>query len=209
MYDLRPDSDETLRLLTQVDGGERDAIERLLARYRPWMRWLVQLRLDTQLQPRLDASDVVQDAQLESYRRLPDYLQRRPMPFRLWLRKLVGERLRMAERQHLEADRRAVGREAAVVREASGKPLSLPGTDPTPSQQFVRQELAGQVRQALGRLPEADCEVILMRTYEDLAYAEIAYLLGIEEAAARKRFGRALVRLHAALRAEGMHEGDS
>ena len=43
---------------------------------------MVELRLDDKLRQRMDASDVVQDAQLEAYRRLEEYLERRPMSFR-------------------------------------------------------------------------------------------------------------------------------
>jgi hypothetical protein len=46
---------------------------------------------DPRLRPRVDPSDVVQEAQLDAFRRLADYLQRRPVPFRLWLRKPVGD----------------------------------------------------------------------------------------------------------------------
>jgi DNA-directed RNA polymerase specialized sigma24 family protein len=45
-----------------------------------------------------------------------------------------------------------------------------------------------------------------MRTYERLSYEEIAGLLEIEPAAARKRHGRALVRLHRVLSAAGVTE---
>src|SRR3712207_8250455 len=43
----------------------------------------------------------------------------------------------------------------------------------------------------------ADREVLLMRSYEGLSYQEIGCLLDIDVAAARKRHGRALLRLHA------------
>jgi DNA-directed RNA polymerase specialized sigma24 family protein len=38
-----------------------------------------------------------------------------------------------------------------------------------------------------------------MRNFEDLSYDDIARLLELEPAAARKRHGRALLRLHQAL----------
>ena len=38
----------------------------------------------------------------------------RPMPFRLWLRKTAYERLLMIQRHHVDAQRRAVGREVAL-----------------------------------------------------------------------------------------------
>src|SRR5258707_9626909 len=122
MAQVKPDSDETLRLLERIQAGEREAFEELFARHRPYLRQLVGLRVDRRLRGRVDPSDVVQETQLEAFRQLPSFLQRQPMPFRLWLRKTAQERLRMLERRHLEASKRAVGRE-------------LPLPDPSSAQQ--------------------------------------------------------------------------
>jgi DNA-directed RNA polymerase specialized sigma24 family protein len=45
-----------------------------------------------------------------------------------------------------------------------------------------------------------------MRHAEELPYEEIAYLLEIEPAAARKRYGRALIRLQKVLSDHGLLE---
>ena len=99
------DSKETRDLLQRASEGDGDACERLLARHRPELHAFVELRLDARLRTRLDASDVVQEAQLEALRRFPDYVKRRPMPFRHWLRKTAYERLLMLRRRHLNAAR--------------------------------------------------------------------------------------------------------
>src|SRR2546425_7738206 len=73
------DSAETRRLLEQVRSGDERAFERLFARHRPYIRRVVALRLDPELRRRVDPSDVIQETQLEAFRRLDDYLKRRPM----------------------------------------------------------------------------------------------------------------------------------
>jgi RNA polymerase sigma-70 factor, ECF subfamily len=115
---------------------------------------------------------VVQETQLEAFRRLPDYLRRRPMPFRLWLRKTAQERLLMAQRQHL-AGRRSPAREVALP-EGSSLALArqLADAGSTPSRQLGRRELVLRVRQALAELREADREVLLMRNLEQLSNAD-------------------------------------
>src|SRR5436190_5237875 len=120
MAPAKPDSEATCRLLERIEKGDRVAFEELFARHRQLLRRLVEIRLDTRLRTRVDPSDVVQDAHLEAFRRLPDFLERKPMPFRLWLQKTAHERMRMVERQHLEASRRAVSRERAPGQTASG-----------------------------------------------------------------------------------------
>jgi DNA-directed RNA polymerase specialized sigma24 family protein len=51
-----------------------------------------------------------------------------------------------------------------------------------------------------------DREVLFMRNFEELPYEEIADILAIDAAAARKRHGRALVRFHELLIAHGITE---
>ena len=200
MPSAEPDSQETEGLLEQAAAGDSLARERLLKRHRPRLREFVEVHLDPALRARLDASDVVQEAQLEVARRLPDFLQRRPMPFRLWLRKTAYERLLMLRRRHHGAARRSVGREVALPdRSSLALAQQLLAPHSSPSRQADRQEQARRVQEALARLAEADREVLLMRHYEDLPYEDIGCILGIEPAAARKRAGRALVRLHALL----------
>jgi RNA polymerase sigma-70 factor, ECF subfamily len=201
MHQIAPDPSETQRLLRQARAGDDQAVEELLALHRPYLRQLVDLRLDPRLRPRMDASDVVQEAQMEAARRLHGYLLEPAMPFRLWLRRLAYDRLLMLRRFHVEAAQRSVTREVALPDRSS---LLLAGS--TPSQQLDRQELAARVRRAVARLPEADREVLLMRTFEELSYEEVAFLLGVDPVAARKRHGRALLRLHKVLCEDGLTE---
>jgi RNA polymerase sigma-70 factor (subfamily 1) len=150
---------------------------------------------------------VVQDAQLEAVRRLPAFLEQQPMPFRLWLRQLACDRVVMLRRHHLGAARRAAGRQVKLPERSS---LALAGqfqaAGPTPSQDLDQKELARRVRHAVAELPDADRDVLLLRTFEGLSFEEVAYLLAIEPAAARKRHGRALLRLHRLLTDGGLTE---
>src|SRR5262249_50715370 len=77
---------------------------------------------------------------------------------------------------------------------------------PSPSQQLANRELARRVRNALARLTETDREILLMRNVEELPYEEIGCLLDLSAAAARKRYGRARLRLQEILSDEGLLE---
>ena len=203
---VRPDSAETCGLLEGVRRGDARALDRLLARHRPALQAFVDARLDPRVRARLDPSDVVQEAQLEVARRMDDFLARRPMPFHLWVRKTAYQRLLNAQRDHRRA-RRSVDREVALPDRSSlllARPLLNRG--PTPSQQAQARELAERISRAVAELAEADREVLLMRHGEALSYEEIAVLLETTPAAARKRYGRALIRLQAALSDNGLLE---
>jgi RNA polymerase sigma-70 factor (ECF subfamily) len=186
-------------LLLQAAAGDRQAFDRLLERFRPELRAFVELRLGPDVRARVDPSDVVQEAQLEAFIRLADFLRRRPMPFPVWLRKTAYERLLKARRHH-GAARRSVRREVTMPDQSSLLlARQLLAQEPGPVQQACQEELAGQVREALAALPEIDREVLLMRHVEELPYETIGHVLGLEPATARKRYGRALLRLRKAL----------
>jgi RNA polymerase sigma-70 factor (ECF subfamily) len=207
MPETLPDPVETRRLLGAARAGDCRAVEELFARHRPYLRRLIEVRLEPQLQPRVDASDVIQEAQLEAARRLASYLQEPALPFRLWLRQLACERLLMLRRYHRGAARRSLDREVPLPDRSSlllARRLLAAGS--TPSQRLDREELVRRVRQAVAQLPALDREVLVMRTFEELSYEEVACLLGVDPAAARKRHGRALLRLHKLLSADGLSE---
>jgi RNA polymerase sigma-70 factor (ECF subfamily) len=206
MHEPTPDTAETCSLLEQARAGDRQAFEQLFAQHRAYLRQSIALRLDPKVRPRVDPSDVVQETQLEAFQRLADYLERRPMPFRLWLRKTAHERLLKVHRHHA-ADRRSIAREVPLPDQSSlllARQLLAGGS--TPSQHFSKKEIARRVCQALAELPETDREILLMRNFEGLAYHEVGCVLEIDPAAARKRYGRALLRLRQLLLASGLLE---
>src|SRR4051812_12201731 len=195
MEPIEPDSAEVLRCLQEAGAGDRQAFERLLARYRPGLRAFVELRLGPEVRARVDPSDVVQEAQLDAFVRLADYLERRPMPFSLWLRKTAHERLLKVRRHHAAAQR-SVRREVTLPDQSSILLAQrLQAQAPGPVQQLCQGELVEQVHQALAQLGELDRELLLMRHVEELPYEAIGLVLGLAPATARKRYGRALLRL--------------
>jgi RNA polymerase sigma-70 factor (ECF subfamily) len=209
MRQVKPDSAQTCRLLEQAGRGDAHAVDRLLERQRPDLHAFVEHHLDPRLRARLDPSDVVQEAQLEVARRLPDFLERRPMPFHLWARKTAYQRLLNLRRDHRRV-RRSVDREVPLPDRSSllvAGPLVENG--PSPSQEAEAREFAERVRRAVAGLAEADREILLMRHAETLSYEEIACLLTVEPAAARKRYGRALIRLQKVLAEHGLLEGEA
>jgi hypothetical protein len=81
--------------------------------------------------------------------------------------------------------------------EASSAALAaqLLGRDCRPSEAAVRAELKMRLQEALNRMDPLDREVLSLRHFEQLTTPEVARELGISEAAASKRYLRALLRL--------------
>ena len=197
------DSSETNRLLERLALGDDVALGKLLDRHRPFLRRFVDLRMASSLKARLDTSDVVQDTQIEATRRIQHYLRRRPMSFRVWLRKTASEQIIMNYRRHVDAKRRSLAREVSLPARSSAA-LARQLIQGGPSEELRRRELAAQVRQAVHQLPDADREVLLMRNFEELTNQEVAEALAIDRATASKRYGRALLKLRKILGDRGL-----
>lgn len=205
-----PDSSETQELLVKARSGDRAALECLLDRHREALRRMIDLRMDRQIERRVDASDIVQEVLVDANRRLPEYLQAPEMPFHLWLRHMAQDRLIDAHRRHRGAARRSVNREQSLnaASRADESALDLAARlrdnrELTPATAATRRELEARFRAAVDQLDEPDREVILMRHFEHLSNQEVAQALKLSEPAAGMRYLRAVRRLRTLLNPTG------
>lgn len=188
-------------LVAAGDEHREKVLNGLLERHRGRLLRMVHMRMHPQVRTRMDASDVVQDAYLEVFQRIGEYVGDPRVPFFVWLRRLTGQRLLKAHRFHLDAKRRDVRRQelpprtqmpdASVV--AMVDMLAASGT--TPSRGAARSELREQIMMLLAKLGETDREVLCMRHFEELSNDEVAHELDLGKHAASKRYIRALKRL--------------
>lgn len=173
----------------------------LFARHRDQLRRMVRLRLDRRLQGRVDPSDVLQEAQLEVFRRAAAYAaDPRMSPF-VWLRFITGQQLIASHRRHLGAQMRSAGQEIALHRgpmpQATSASLAemLLGRLTSPTQAAHRAEVRVLLQEALNSMEPLDREVLALRHFEELSNAEVAQVLGLTKTAASNRYIRALERL--------------
>ena len=207
MSDRPDDSSETQVLLKQALDGDREAQDRLFARHRAWLRQVIAMQINPGLRGRIDASDIVQETQIEANRKLPRFGERQAITFRAWLRGIARNRLNRARRQHFATARRDARHEVPLPDRSSIQLVDqLLADTTTPSRCVGRREMARLVRQAVAQLPDAEREIVLMRVFEGLSNLETAHVLGIDPATGSRRYARALLRLHDKLRQAGVEE---
>jgi RNA polymerase sigma-70 factor (ECF subfamily) len=189
-------------LVRRATGGEEKALAELFAQHRSRLRQMVKVRLDRRLQGRVDPSDVLQDAFVDLAEKLPEYAERTAVvPFYLWLRLVVAERLIRVHRHHLGAAMRDAGREVSIHRNSypdagsASMAAQLIGHLTTVSRAAQRSETRLILQRALDGMDPIDREVIALRHFEELGNDEVASVLGITRAAASKRYVRAMLRL--------------
>jgi RNA polymerase sigma-70 factor (ECF subfamily) len=162
---------------------------------------MVAMRLDPRLRGRVDASDVIQEGYLEAMKRLEEFIRDPAVPFYIWLRFLVGQRVQEQHRRHLGTSGRDVGREVSLYRGAmpgvrtGALAARLLGNLTSPSQAAVRAERKIRLQEALNRMDPLDREILVLRHYEQMTNGNAAAALGLNESAASKRYTRALERL--------------
>ena len=187
------------QLLTRAAQGDQTALEQLFGLHRQRLRQMIALRLDRQVQARLDPSDVLQETLAEAARRLADYARLPPLPVYPWLRQLAWDRLVQLHRRHVRAGKRTVRREQAelLLSEESALALAdrLVSRGSSPSARLRRSEQRHRVQAILGQLADADREVLVLRYLEHLSTQEMSAILGLTPAGVKTRQLRALQRL--------------
>jgi RNA polymerase sigma-70 factor (ECF subfamily) len=172
-----------------------------MEQYRDHLRRMVSLRMDPRLQGRVDPSDVIQEGYLDAALRLEEYARDPAVPFVIWLRFLIGQRILKEHRRHLGVKVRDVGREVSLDRgsmpEANTVVLAarLLGDLSSPSELASRAERKIRLQRALEAMDPIDREILVLRHFEQMNNGEAALVLGLDKSAASKRYIRAVVRL--------------
>lgn len=181
-----------------IDGGEPAFAEYFMTN-RDRLRRMIELRLDRRLVQRVDASDILQEGFLDASNRLSEYLENPTMPFFVWLRFLVAQRLLAVHRWHFDRQKRDPRREDIArchpAMETGAIAHELSGAFTSPSNAAARADLAGKLRALLEGMTDTDREILVLRHFEELSNNEAAAVLGISKAATSKRYIRALTRL--------------
>lgn len=189
-----------------ASGQPAPDLGNLLAQHGERLKRMVRCRLDRRLQGRVDPSDVVQEAYIEAARRYPDYQHAAKMPPYLWLRFLTVQQLLIVHRKHLGVKMRSVKREVSLALEETPAPNmavfaeGLSGNLTSPSSAAARKEMNARLIAALDALAPHDREILTLRHFEQLNTVESAHVLGISEALASTRYGRAVRKLIAIIK---------
>lgn len=195
------EADLSSGLLDRVRQGDEQALATLFARHRQRLLRMVQFRMGTRLQGRVDAEDILQEAYLDAVKRIRHFAGDDSGSLFVWLRMIVSQTLIGVYRRHLGAQARDAGREVAAGEQRYSQTTSvslaanLLGRFTSPTKATRRGELAERLRQTLDDMDPIDREVLALRHFEELTNSEVAAELDIQQKAASIRYVRALRRL--------------
>jgi RNA polymerase sigma-70 factor (ECF subfamily) len=187
-----PSLGETIAQVRQAQAGDAAALEQLVARFLPWVRQTIALRVGRSRRDCADLDDLVQETLLEAIRSLHQFQPRSLGAFRSWLACIALNNVR--DRARRDATRRRVM--AGDLTRWQTMALEIEAKDATPSEMARVNELEARIEAALLALSPTHREVLVLRNRCSYSYEQIAAELGYKNAAtARALYDRARARL--------------
>ncbi len=184
----RLEAENSLTLLERARAGDEEALNALLARYRPRLvRWL-HGRIRPRVRTLCDTDDLAQNTLLKAVRNLQSFEPSHHDAFQNYLKRAVAN----AVRDELRKSSRAP--------ELTAVTPSLPGDGPCPLEQAIGLQRWKRYETALETLSPEDREAIVARFEFGFTHQELASALGKRtEDAARKACTKAIGRLLSAM----------
>jgi RNA polymerase sigma factor (sigma-70 family) len=179
-----PSLDSTVELVARAKGGDRDALDRLFARFLPSLRRWASGRLPQWTRGMMDTDDLVQETVSRAMKHIDTFESRHEGALQAYLRQAVMNRIRDEVRRTKRAPVATSLGENHAARTAS------------PLETAIGHEAVARYEAALSRLRPEDREAVVARIEMDGTYQDVAVALGKPSAdAARMAVSRALLRL--------------
>jgi RNA polymerase sigma-70 factor, ECF subfamily len=181
-------------LLQRARQGSDAALNLLYERCAARLLAYIRLRMGRELRARMESRDILQAALLKSVAHLHELKGQETRSLMAWLARIAEHEIRdRADYQHRQ--RRDAAREVVLDDEV---PVAAQGRSPLSD--VILDEQARRLEDALETLSPAHREIILLRKFEELTFAEIGRRLGKSEDACRMLFARAMTALTLACR---------
>ena len=194
---LDTDQREFADLLAAAQGGSREAVGELIDGYRSYLLLIANQELDTAIQGKLGASDVVQETMLTAQLVIQDFQGTTHEELLGWLRGILLNDLLEVGRKFRGTSKRNIVREVPIDGDSrlNQPPIEIQTDLETPSMDAVENELEAVLYGAMSRLSIEYQQVLRLRNWQQLSFSEIGTEMNRTADAARKLWSRAVVQL--------------
>jgi RNA polymerase sigma-70 factor, ECF subfamily len=176
-------------LLDRARSGSPEALNQLYERCAGRLLAFIRLRLGRDLRARLESRDILQATLLKSLEHVDELRADETRSVMAWLARIAEHEIRDCADFH-HRQRRDAAREMTLEDSAP-----LPALTRSALSRVILGEQAERLEEALESLSPAHREVILLRKFEELSFAEIGRRLGKSEDACRMLLARAMTAL--------------
>ena len=196
-------ADHFEQLIEEARQGNPEAIGRLIEDAQGFLLAIANRELESDFSPKVGASDLVQNTMISAHRCIGDFEGQNRDELLAWLRGILVNDIKVARRRFLTAQR-DVRRENPMAAQDSQHPVrDVAAGEVTPGTGAIAREEAERLAEGMERLAPQDREVIELRNWQRLSFAEIGAQTGRTAEAARKLWSRAIVRLQSEMDAPG------
>jgi RNA polymerase sigma-70 factor (ECF subfamily) len=176
--------DSTYELVEQAKSGDKEALNRLFARFLPSLRRWASGRLPRWSRDLMDTDDLVQETVVRAVKRIDRFESRHEGALQAYLRQAIVNRIR----DEVRRTKRTPGTSELDENQSD--------RGPSPLEAAIGTQSLERYEAALGRLRPEEREAIVARLEMDGSYQQVAQALGKPSAdAARMAVSRALLRL--------------
>lgn len=200
---LQNPADGAARILAARSGSREDLGE-LLDTYRSYLLLVANKELAPRLRAKVAASDIVQQSLLLAQEKFEQFQDQSAEELLAWLRTILIHQLIDADRKFCGTQTRSISRERSLNVEPTACRFQLESAELTPATQAIANEEAEALAGALDRLPDEYRQVVVLRSWQQLPFAEVGKRMGRSAEAARKLWVRAVERLRNEL--DGMED---
>jgi RNA polymerase sigma factor (sigma-70 family) len=177
------DLESSIELIQRAQTGDDQALDRLIARYRPRLRRWAAGRLPRFAREMADTEDLVQEALVGTIQNFRDFELRGEWALQGYLRQAVTNRIRDELRRHSR-------------RPARDELADLPANECSPLEAAIGRQQFERYQHGLETLGPIERECVVARLELSLSYSEIAALINKPSPdAARMTVTRALAQL--------------
>ncbi|MBI3863705.1 MAG: sigma-70 family RNA polymerase sigma factor [Planctomycetia bacterium] len=174
-----------------------------LERYREYLLILARLEFQSQLRGQFDPSDLVQQTLLDAHEKRQQFRGQNSGELAAWLRQILARNLVDALRR-LGRAKRDIGRERSLEAALETSSLRLGSwlttQESSPSHKAHSHEQAVRLADALGQLPDAQREALVLQNWHGRSLAQIGEEMGRSPAAVAGLIKRGLKQLRESLR---------
>lgn len=193
--------------LVKAKAGSPEAIGQLLFNCRNYLLLIANGEIDSQLNGKVGASDLVQESLLEAVRDFPQFEGSNEEELLCWLRRILLNNLGETRDRFLGSQKRDLAREVSLDHEVrhhdevrmATRNSSLVG-------KIIAQERRIALERAISELPENYREILSLKHQEGLTFHEIGSRIEKSAEAARKLWARAIEHLKKNLRQSSSHD---
>ena len=164
-------------LISQARAGDTEALNLLINEYRPYLCELARHQMDSVVNTRVDASDIVQQTCTEMYRDFALFRGTSEAELVGWVKRILKNNVVNTYRDNVHAKKRSLCAERRIDnKDDSYRALGdrIAGSTSTPSAKAVRRETSERIEALLSQLPDDQQEAVRRRHLEGWSLEELA-----------------------------------